>query len=123
WAGDVRVQLSRALTLTCALSLYCTANALLCDVPDIDEDQRTGVPTLPLRWGLAGTRWTSRALIASGLLISVVLAGQGTSASHSIGLFCLGAGLLAFTESIDFRTPRRTVAVWVDGALLLPVSF
>lgn len=123
WAGDGRVQLSRALALTCALSFYCTANALLCDVPDIDEDERTGVPTLPLRWGLAGTRWTSRALITAGVLISAVFAGQGTPSSHSIGLFCLGAGLLTFTELIDFRTPRRTVAVWVDGALLLPVSF
>ena len=122
-ANDGGASLLRALALTCALSLYCSANALLFDLPDVGEDERTGVPTLPLRWGLRGTRWASRALVAAGLVGSAVFSTLGGAVSHAVGLLCLGAALLAFTELFHFGTPRRRVALWVDGALLLPLCF
>lgn len=123
WANGGRVSFLQAIALTSALAFYCTANALLFDIPDVEEDDQTGVPTLPVRWGLHRTRWVNRALVTAGLLSSVAFAALFGADSHAVGLFCLGFALLAFTESFHFRTPRRTVALWVDGALLLPLSF
>lgn len=123
WASDGRVLLPQALVLTSALSLYCCTNALLFDLPDVGEDKHMGVPTLPLRWGLQKMRWAGRALTAAGLICSAVFSAIFGSIAPAVGLLCLGAALLAFTELFHFRTPRRTVAVWVDGALLLPLGF
>lgn len=123
WAEGSSAPFGQALALTCALSLYCTDNALLFDIPDVSEDEQAGVPTLPLCWGLSGARWASRVLIAGGLLSSAVFSALVPALSHSVGLFWLGAALLVFTQFLHFRTPRRVVAWWVDGTLLLPLSF
>lgn len=123
WAHGGSVPSGRALVLTCALSLFCTANALLFDIPDTSEDRRAGIPTLPVRLGLGPTRSVCRLLISCGLLFSAWVFATSETRLGTLGLFCLGAGLFVATRQVDFGTSRRSVALWVDGALLLPVVF
>lgn len=120
---DASYSLSAALVLTVVLSLYCTNNALLFDIPDVSEDERAQVPTLPACSGLAITRRWSRTLALTGASTSLVYAGLFGTIADGAGLLSLGGALLVFTELFHFRTSRRMVAWWVDGALLLPLGF
>lgn len=123
WARDGSAHLLPALLLTLALSLYCTDNALLFDIVDLNEDRRAQVPTLPVRSGLLSTRRLSRALSLAGLLASGAFAATSAMPITSLGLAALGLTLAIFTELLHFGTSPRVVAWWVDGALLLPLGF
>jgi 4-hydroxybenzoate polyprenyltransferase len=123
WAANARIPLSQSLALTGALSFYCCTNALLFDIPDVEEDARAKIPTIPLSFGLVETRATCRALLCAGFFCSVLFCSQVTLGWHSVGLFALGTTLLIFTQHLHFRTARHLVALSVDGALLLPLVF
>ncbi len=123
WAHGAPPSMAMALLLTIIASLYCTANALLFDIPDVGEDTRSFVPTLPARWGLSMTRRCARLLALTGVGASLVYVWHERAGAGGLGLVGLGAALLVFTELLHFRTSRRLVSWWVDGALLLPLSF
>jgi len=116
---DVPAPLASALWLTLALALACTANALLFDLPDLEEDRREGVPTVAHALGPRAAKRLAGALA----LASAALGGLGLaslSRGTRFGFVVLGVALLASSQRIRPGTSRVAVALWVDGALLLP---
>ncbi len=105
-----------ALILTVTLGLLCTVNALLFDVPDIDEDRERGVPTAALRWGIRVNRYISLALC----LFAGGLAWLGLA--DPLPLTAMAGFLGIAATKIDETTTKTTVAFWVDGGLLLPLG-
>lgn len=109
----------KAFALTLSLSLFCTANATLFDVPDLEEDTRQGVPTLPRVMGLPRTKLT----IVTLCLLGLITFGTFRSlfdASSAWGIFVLGFFLLLATAFVRRHATRDSVALWIDGALILP---
>lgn len=121
WISNQSPQLPLTLALQGALSVLCTANALLFDIADASEDRRAEVPTLPVRWGVKKTRWVTRALALSGLICAATFSLLGRDAY--IGLYALGAVLFFAGQRVHVTTSRRKVSLLVDGALLLPLGF
>ncbi len=113
------VPLASALWLTLALALACTANALLFDLPDLDEDRRASVPTLARA---AGPTAAKRAAGGLALLCAALGAFAPTAAEPAsrLGLVGLGLALALASRRVHPGTSRAAVAVWVDGTLLLP---
>jgi 4-hydroxybenzoate polyprenyltransferase len=103
-----------AILLSFTLGLLCTVNALLFDVPDVLEDKARGVPTVVLRWGIAGNR---RLCLLLCLLASGVAA---LTLTHPLPLLLLTCALAVATVLINHKTPKTLIAFWVDGALTLP---
>lgn len=127
-----------ALLTSAVLALYCTANALLFDIPDVREDRRNKTPTLVVMRGITATRRTCVVLCVTGLaflsfaltlhssLFGTPFAGVGAQESRLgsfIGLSVLGLSLLGAALSVREETKVGTMAVWVDGALLVPLIF
>ncbi len=107
---------SMAVLLACALACFCSANALLFDLPDHREDLQMGVPTTATRHGVQSTRLQSRAWILAGAIISV-----GVAPPARLPLWTLAAALLLATWLVDMKSRKSTLALWVDGALSLPL--
>ena len=113
--------------LTLVVGLYCTANAVLFDVPDRDIDERSGVPTIMLTRGLTGARRSCLSLCSAGILLwplGLGVVGQSAISPSQLAnlaaLTCLGIVLTVASVRIQCTTPRSQVAWYVDGALLLP---
>ena len=113
------VSLVGALWLTLALALACTANALLFDLPDLDEDRRAGVLTLARA---AGPTAAKRAAGGLALLCAALgaLAPFSAEPASRLGLVGLGLALGLASHRVHPETSRAAVAFWVDGTLLLP---
>lgn len=119
---------SHAVGLTVVLALYCTANALLFDIPDREEDRRQRTPTIAARHGITRARRTS-ALLCVGALFALLLlrlfdpSWLAASPGASLGLGALGVYLIAASSLLDEHTRAATIAWLVDGGLLLPLVF
>jgi 4-hydroxybenzoate polyprenyltransferase len=125
-AAALQQETSFVVVLLAVLTLCCTTNAILFDLPDIREDARLGVPTLARRFPLRKTQWLCTSLTASaGLLVSWAMSQlQMPRATHALGaLLVLSGALTIMTWCITKHTPKATVAWWVDGALLLPLAW
>jgi 4-hydroxybenzoate polyprenyltransferase len=121
-----------AVGLTVVLSFFCTANAVLFDIPDRDEDLRQQTPTVAAEHGVDEAKRLSAGLCGLGLALSVLLAAlshtlaqasPGLAPGTLLGLVALGAYLIAISSRIDGRTRASTIAWLVDGGLLLPLLF
>jgi 4-hydroxybenzoate polyprenyltransferase len=102
--------------LTLSLGVLCTVNALLFDVPDVEEDRENTVPTVALSWGIG----VNRRLSIAGCLIACGLAWWGLDKPLpvvAVALFLIFAAL-----RITEKTKKTTIAFWVDGCLMLPLG-
>lgn len=99
-----------------ALCLVCLSNALLFDLPDRMQDRRAGVPTLAAEHGPGVTRRTARAAAGAASLAALI----APSAARP-GLLLVCAALVLATVIVSEQTPKSTLAIWLDGALLLPL--
>jgi len=106
----------RALLLALCLGAFCTANALLFDIPDMPKDRQFGVQTMALRYGPARAKQLAIACIGAG---SVYLFFASPEARLALG--ALAIALLLSVLLVQPSTPKSSVAFWVDGALALPL--
>ncbi len=108
-----------SLWLTATLGLCCTQNALVFDIPDMAEDARCRVPTFPRAYGLGPTRGLSRALLIAAVLL-LLMAPSSLAPGTEFGLLALCAALLLGSSLVDPKTQKASVALGIDGALILP---
>lgn len=123
------VQFFPALILWSTLSFYCTANALLFDLPDLGEDETGAVPTLALSRGVSVVQQRARRFALLGmlswtlaLLVSKGWRGILSRFDEFIALSTLGGFLVFFSYKVNEKTSRSYVAWFVDGGLLLPAA-
>lgn len=118
-AAGSRPNTIAAVVFCFSLACFCTANALLFDIPDVLEDTEHDVPTLPRLVGVVATRRSVALLCLSGIM-TMAMFGNFFEAASVWGVFALGGVLLLSIPFIDSRTHRDSVALWIDGALILP---
>lgn len=107
--------------LLLSLVSYCTANALLFDVPDVHADRAAGVPTAMSRRGLSWVKMSSISLSACGVLFSVVLQILHPRAfAFSSALLVLGLVFSTGALLVRETTSKQHIAFWIDGSLMLP---
>jgi 4-hydroxybenzoate polyprenyltransferase len=109
------------------LCTYCTANALLFDIPDLNEDAKSEVPTLPRSHGVTTTQRTAFNLALLGLLFCPlgILSYFGSAelisrSGEVVALSTLGIFLMFCSRRIDKNTRKSRIVWFVDGGLLLP---
>lgn len=108
--------LFEAAFLTLSLGLLCTVNALLFDVPDMQEDRERGVPTAAVLRGIS----FNRRLCVFLCLLAASLAYWGLTKPLPIVAFA--AFLIFAAVRINEKTAKRKIAFWVEGCLILPLS-
>ena len=108
------------LLLTFIFGCLCTQNTLLCDIPDMQEDQLKGAPTVLLRFG-----HFKQTLLGLVLCSIAYVVAQLTIQSHfaKAGCCILAVTLLSLSFFLSRTLSRRAMTFIVDGALLLPCLF
>lgn len=122
--GNRPVDPSTGILITGVLALYCTANAILFDVPDTSEDENERTPTIASNQGIEAAKSVSRRLCQTGLGLLALSSFFDTvdlSMTHALGLFGLGIYLVVAARRISDDSSRNGIAWLVDGGLLLPL--
>jgi len=107
---------SPTLFLSASLMCFCTANANLFDVPDERRDRAAHVPTAPVLLGYRGAR-----LLGVGWTILGMLCALLTLQVRRYPLLGLGVALLFAHALVRPETKKASLALWVDGCLMLPL--
>lgn len=94
------------------LAALIGAGCLLCDIKDAEEDRRTGVRSLPARFGVSRTVAIAAALCVLGAALACL--------QHRVGLVVAAVALIGLSRWTSLLAAGPLGALLVDMALTLP---
>ena len=99
-----------------AMSVIVLADAMYCDLVDMDLDARTLSRTAPVQWGATSTRWTADVLV---VFASMLLVLSGTTSGERSTIWFVIPLLLLGSQGVLRLVRTRWIRTVVDCRLLL----
>jgi 4-hydroxybenzoate polyprenyltransferase len=99
--------------------VFVVSNAIMCDVGDLRADEVTGVPTLPV---LFGVEWTRRLLLWGNVSLAALYIGACASGMVTLHMEVLVGVLLvtSYVLLLNERTPKQRMSLLLDGCSFIP---
>jgi len=98
---------------------FVASGAHMCDVRDVDDDRASGVRTLPIQAGVAGTKTVLIWMNLGMLCLMMVGALGGVTGPHPEFALVVAATIL-YVRYIDEDSPEEAFNIMLDGCFYLP---